>query len=432
MTPRCGTTTRSATTTPMRSGDPDRDAVDRAFAELVAGYHLTAEPPEPPPWDPPVPGSAPSPGIGVRAPAPPAPTASRATGSTRTRTRRRPAPMPAEGYDPGPPPPLPRPPWPVLVGWIGLGYAMLTVLRSRSGSQLPRVGRVGRHHRLRRRLRAAGQSASSSAPARRRRRRRPLSRSRGPRDPARTRPGRPSADRGSRAGPGPPPRSARRRCGSGPAPAAPAGGSRDRSGSAANIWRAGCSSRSPAALTPPPITTRSGSSAAARLAIPWPSHWPTSASSSIAVCSPSTAAAVTPGPVILSGSPPSISSRRYAIGELLRASSRASRTRALPEAYCSQQPAVAALAPVPTRHADHVAPLPRHPVGAAEQVAVDHQPAADAGAEGDADHHRRAPAGAEPVLRPGRRVRVVVDDQREVDAFVQSVLQRFLAPGEVR
>ena len=26
--------------------EDDRDAIDRAFAELVAGYHLTADPPD--------------------------------------------------------------------------------------------------------------------------------------------------------------------------------------------------------------------------------------------------------------------------------------------------------------------------------------------------------------------------------------------------
>ena len=86
------------------------------------------------------------------------------------------------------------------------------------------------------------------------------------------------------------------------------------------------------------MTTTSGSSEAARLAIPRPSQLPTSASSSTALGSPAMAAAVTSGPVILSGSPPTISSSRYAAGELVRASSRASRTREFPEAYCSQQP----------------------------------------------------------------------------------------------
>jgi hypothetical protein len=46
-------------------------------------------------------------------------------------------PTPEERFDPGPPPPLPRPAWPVLVGWIGLGYAMLTVLAIAVGVDLP-------------------------------------------------------------------------------------------------------------------------------------------------------------------------------------------------------------------------------------------------------------------------------------------------------
>ena len=33
--------------------EDDRDAIDRAFAELVAGYHLTADPPDPPTNEPP-------------------------------------------------------------------------------------------------------------------------------------------------------------------------------------------------------------------------------------------------------------------------------------------------------------------------------------------------------------------------------------------
>ena len=46
-------------------------------------------------------------------------------------------PTPQERFDPGPPPPLPRPAWPVLVGWIGLGYAMVTVLVLAVGFDLP-------------------------------------------------------------------------------------------------------------------------------------------------------------------------------------------------------------------------------------------------------------------------------------------------------
>ena len=86
------------------------------------------------------------------------------------------------------------------------------------------------------------------------------------------------------------------------------------------------------------MTNRPGSSAAARLASPTPSHWPTSASSSTAVWSPACAACVTSGPVSRSGSPPAACSRPCATGDLAEMSSRASRTRALPLAYCSQHP----------------------------------------------------------------------------------------------
>jgi hypothetical protein len=131
---------------PVRSGDPDRDAVDRAFAELVAGYHLTAERPEPPPWDASVPGSAAEPGTVFE---PPRPRSDHDLPEREPSEEERPElhlpdlsapapkPEPDEGFRPGPPPPLPRPAWPVLVGWIGLGYAMLTVLLVAIGVPLP-------------------------------------------------------------------------------------------------------------------------------------------------------------------------------------------------------------------------------------------------------------------------------------------------------
>ena len=49
-----------------------------------------------------------------------------------------PEPIREERYDPGPVAPLPRPSWPVLVGWIGIGYAVLTVLVGVFGFPLPR------------------------------------------------------------------------------------------------------------------------------------------------------------------------------------------------------------------------------------------------------------------------------------------------------
>ncbi len=97
-------------------------------------------------------------------------------------------------------------------------------------------------------------------------------------------------------------------------------------------------SRPPASDTPPPRMTSSGSRMAATEARPSPIHAPRSASSSTAAGSPSTAALVTSGPLSAAGSPAHSSPRRAACGVPEMTSSRASRTRALPLAYCSQQP----------------------------------------------------------------------------------------------
>ena len=108
----------------------DKESVDRAFAELVAGFHLTADRPEPE-WDAPPGGRAPAPGSVFELPTPLPPAALPAPDPSDR-------PEPAdERYEPDPPPPLPRPTWPVLVGWIGLGYAVLTVLVIAIGIELP-------------------------------------------------------------------------------------------------------------------------------------------------------------------------------------------------------------------------------------------------------------------------------------------------------
>jgi hypothetical protein len=113
----------------------DKESVDRAFAELVAGFHLTADRPEPPreaDREPP----PPEPGSVFPLPLPlPAPVEQP---STIAEPVDAPDPTRQETYDPGPPPPLPRPAWPVGVGWLGLGYAMLTVLAVAVGVDLPR------------------------------------------------------------------------------------------------------------------------------------------------------------------------------------------------------------------------------------------------------------------------------------------------------
>jgi hypothetical protein len=120
--------------------EDDREAVDRAFAELVAGYHLTAEPPHPQP-------AAPAEATqGAEAdeswadhhplfllqPTPVEPAAVEPAPSE-------PAPEPAADrpYVPEPLPPMSRPGLPVLVGWIGIGYAVLLVLAATFGLRFP-------------------------------------------------------------------------------------------------------------------------------------------------------------------------------------------------------------------------------------------------------------------------------------------------------
>ena len=118
--------------------DPDdKESVDRAFAELVAGFHLTSDRPDQE-WDGPTPDRTPAPGSVFETPTPLRPPTRPTSALPAPEPADEPEPRPADRYDPGPPPPLPRPAWPVLVGWIGLGYAVLTVLAIAIGIELPR------------------------------------------------------------------------------------------------------------------------------------------------------------------------------------------------------------------------------------------------------------------------------------------------------
>ena len=100
-----------------RSED-DREAIDRAFAELVAGYHLTADR-----CDAPVPEQnaeqALPAGPSLEAIEPP------------------PEPGPEERFIPPPVEPLPRLSASTLLGWIGIGYAVAFVLLTAVGIRLP-------------------------------------------------------------------------------------------------------------------------------------------------------------------------------------------------------------------------------------------------------------------------------------------------------
>src|SRR6185503_14443011 len=95
----------------------DKESVDRAFAELVAGFHLTSDRPDHE-WDGPIPGHAPAPGSVFEMPAPHPPDRPPVSQAARSLPAPDPEdevdPGPVESYEPGPAPPLPRPAWPVL------------------------------------------------------------------------------------------------------------------------------------------------------------------------------------------------------------------------------------------------------------------------------------------------------------------------------
>ena len=124
-----------------RPREDDQEAVERAFAELVAGYHLTSDRPDPlaePPVDPEL-RADPEPRSDRRPPA----EATSGWANDHPLFRYQAAePEPAqeeydERYQPGPPPPLPAPGWPVLLAWLGMGYAVLIVLAIAVGVSLP-------------------------------------------------------------------------------------------------------------------------------------------------------------------------------------------------------------------------------------------------------------------------------------------------------
>ncbi len=136
----------------------DREDVDRAFAELIAGYHLTAEPrtgedlPGAGSGSPTGSGTGVGPGVGSG----PGSNKNGAGGSgSRLDLDSRwadehplfsfdqppaaPEPEPAEErYEPPPPPPWPRPSAAVLVGWLGLGFALVIMVAAALGVSIPR------------------------------------------------------------------------------------------------------------------------------------------------------------------------------------------------------------------------------------------------------------------------------------------------------
>jgi hypothetical protein len=97
--------------------EDDPAAIDRAFAELVAGYHLTAERPDPP--------ALVAEQVPLQPPAPTEPT--------------NPPELETDQFVPPPVEPLPRPGLHAVLGWIGIGYAAVFVLLTAAGVRLPAV-----------------------------------------------------------------------------------------------------------------------------------------------------------------------------------------------------------------------------------------------------------------------------------------------------
>lgn len=114
------TTSDGSDGTDQQAGDPpgdEQNAIDRAFAAIMAGYHLTAD-------------EVPTPGP-VLGPEPP-------ERPSYTPTVELPPDPPPERWVAGPVDPLPRPTLPILLGWVGLSYAVGVAVLLLFGVPLPR------------------------------------------------------------------------------------------------------------------------------------------------------------------------------------------------------------------------------------------------------------------------------------------------------
>ena len=126
-----------------RPSEDDRGAVDRAFAEMIAGYHLTADRP-----DRPVEGTEPTGGpaggertVEATRSLDPDPRWADEHPLFRFPDQPAPEPEPAEPveprYRPDPLPPLPPPAIPALLGWLGIAWAAAVVLGAAFGARFP-------------------------------------------------------------------------------------------------------------------------------------------------------------------------------------------------------------------------------------------------------------------------------------------------------
>ena len=129
------------------------------------------------------------------------------------------------------------------------------------------------------------------------------------------------------------------------------------------------------------------------------------------------------GPVIRSGSPPARSSRPRASSEPPRAAVAGLAHQGRAAGVLLEAAVVAAAAQDAVGHDAHVADLGADAEGAAVELAVEHEAAADAGADGDQQQVVDVLAGAEAELAPGGGVGVVLDDDREVDRASSSALR---------
>ncbi|WP_375431712.1 hypothetical protein [uncultured Friedmanniella sp.] len=124
-------------------GEDDRAAVDRAFAELVAGFHLTADrPPLEQPAERLADADAPAslPALEPEGAGEPDPHWADNHPLFHLPVQPPPAPAPppaVEHYVPDPMPPLGRPAVPALLGWLGIGWAVLVVLAAAFGARFP-------------------------------------------------------------------------------------------------------------------------------------------------------------------------------------------------------------------------------------------------------------------------------------------------------
>src|SRR5829696_6683362 len=81
---------------------------------------------------------------------------------------------------------------------------------------------------------------------------------------------------------------------------------------------------------------------------------------------------------------------------------------------------------------DHVADLRREPVRAAEQLPVEDDPSADAGADADVQDVAVAVRGPDPDLAPDGGGVVVLRERRNPERALDAIDERCLAPREVR